>query len=182
MRWLSNWFGGKLSEEKKMAALTPGAQAPQFELPAIDGSKFSLQDALARGPVLAVFFKISCPTCQYAAPFFQRLYSAYGNAKFTVVGISQNDKRDTAAFIQKFGITFPVLLDDTSTYPASNSYGLTNVPTSFWIAADGEIEISSVGWARREFEEMAAKAAAAGEVPPIALFQRSEQIADFRAG
>jgi peroxiredoxin len=142
----------------------------------------ALLASAARGPVLAVFFKISCPTCQYAAPFFQRLYSAYGNAKFTVVGISQNDQCDTAAFIQKFGITFPVLLDDTNTYPASNAYGLTNVPTSFWVAEAGEIEITSVGWARREFEEMAAKAAAAGEAPPVALFQRSEQIADFRAG
>jgi len=48
--------------------------------------------------------------------------------------------------MKQFGVTFPVLLDDTRTYPVSNEYGLTNVPSVFWIAEDGEIEISSVGW------------------------------------
>jgi len=148
----------------------------------MDGTKFSLRDALARGPVLAMFFKISCPTCQYAAPFFQRLYKAYGSAKLTIVGISQNEKKDTAAFLQKFGVTFPVLLDDTKTYSVSNAYGLTNVPTSFWIAEDGDIEITGVGWVRREFDEMAAKAALIADSTPVPLFQQAEQIADFRAG
>ena len=61
-----------------MAALEAGKQAPQFELPAMDGSKFSLQDALHRGPVLAVFFKNSCPVCQYALPYFERAYAVMG--------------------------------------------------------------------------------------------------------
>jgi hypothetical protein len=37
-------------------------------------------------------------------------------------------------------------------YPVSNAYGLTNVPTIFWIAQDGEIEVSSVGWVKADFE------------------------------
>ena len=136
-----------------MAALEPGTTAPDFTLPAMDGKQFSLREALARGPVLAAFFKISCPTCQYAFPFLQRIYEAHGNKAVTIVGISQNSKKDTAAFIKEYGITFPVLLDDTSSYPVSNAYGLTNVPTIFWIAQDGEIEISSVGWMKKEMEE-----------------------------
>jgi peroxiredoxin len=179
MKWLGNLFGGR---GKQMQALTAGTEAPQFELPAMDGSKFSLSDALSRGPVLAIFFKVSCPVCQYAFPYFDRIYRAYGSDKVTVVGISQNDKQDTAKFIKTFGVTFPVLLDDTKTFPASNVYGLTNVPSAFWISPDGQIEISSVGWARREFEDMARKAAIATEVPAKPLFQSSEQIADFRPG
>ncbi len=62
-----------------MAALEPGTTAPDFTLPAMDGKQFSLREALARGPVLAAFFKISCPTCQYAFPFLQRIYEAHGN-------------------------------------------------------------------------------------------------------
>jgi hypothetical protein len=84
--------------------------------------------------------------------------------------------------MKKYGIKFPVLLDDTKTFPVSNAYGLTNVPTSFWIPEDGSIEISSVGWARQEFEEMASRAAAATGDPPKPVFQPTEQIADFRAG
>ena len=83
--------------------------------------------------------------------------------------------------MKKFGITFPVLLDDTKTYPASNAYGLTNVPTAFWISEDGTIEISSVGWMRQEFEEMVAKSAPQPN-PPTPIFQPNETVADFRAG
>src|SRR6185312_6352272 len=131
-----------------MAALEAGKQAPQFELPAMDGSTFSLQEALSRGPVLAIFFKISCPVCQYALPYFERIYKAYGGGKLTIVGISQNNHRDTVEFVRKFGVTFPVLLDDTNTFPVSNAYGLTTVPTAFWISEDGEIEISDVSWVK----------------------------------
>jgi len=165
-----------------MSALTAGTEAPQFELPTMDGSRFSLQEALSRGPVLAVFFKISCPVCQYALPYFERIYKAHGQKNVSIIGISQNEKNDTAQFMKKYGITLPVLLDDTKTFPVSNAYGLTNVPTSFWIAEDGSIEISSVGWARQEFEEMASRAAAATGDPPKPVFQPTEQIADFRPG
>lgn len=165
-----------------MAALLVGAKAPQFDLPAMDGCKFSLQDTLARGPVLAIFLKISCPVCQYALPYFDRVFKAYGGKKLKIVGVSQNDKKETAEFIKKFGVTFPVLLDDTKTFPVSNAYGLNTVPTAFWIAEDGEIEISAVSWVRKEFEEIAAKAASVSGSVATPMFQPSEQIADFRAG
>src|SRR5579862_7082334 len=138
------------AEDAKMAALTPGTQAPDFTLPAIDDKLFSLRAALARGPVIAGFFKISCPTCQYTFPFLQRIDERHGSGALTIVGISQNTKKDTAAFIKEYGIRFQVLLDDTHSYPVSNAYGLTNVPTIFWIASDGEIEMSSVGWVRKD--------------------------------
>lgn len=165
-----------------MAALVPGTHAPDFILHSMDDKVFSLQEALARGPVIAAFFKISCPTCQYAFPFLQRIYEAHGNKAVTIVGVSQNGKKDTAAFLREYGITFPVLLDDTDSYPVSNAYGLTNVPTIFWIAPDGEIEISSVGWIRKEMEELNQRAAEASSAAIKPLFRLDEQIADFRAG
>lgn len=165
-----------------MTALSVGAKAPKFDLPAMDGSKFSLPDALTRGPVLAIFFKISCPVCQYALPYFDRIFKTYGGKKMTIVGVSQNDKQETVEFIRKFGVTFPVLLDDTKTFPVSNAYALNTVPTAFWIAEDGEVEISAVSWVRKEFEEIATKAAAVSGTAPTPMFQPSEQVADFRAG
>jgi peroxiredoxin len=165
-----------------MAALNPGTTAPDFALQTLDGKQFSLREALLRGPVLAAFFKISCPTCQYAFPFLQRIYAAHGNKNVAIVGISQNEKRDTAAFVKEYGLTFPVLLDDTSAYPVSNAYGLTNVPTLFWIAPDGEIEVSSVGWVRKDVEELNQRAAQASAAATKSLFRRDEQVADFRAG
>jgi peroxiredoxin len=165
-----------------MSALAPGTHAPDFTLHSMDDKVFSLQAALARGPVIAAFFKISCPTCQYAFPFLQRIYERRGNQAVTVVGISQNTKKDTARFIKEYGITFPVLLDDTDSYPVSNAYGLTNVPTIFWIAQDRKIEISSVGWIRKEMEEFNQRVAQASSETVKPLFRADEHIVDFRAG
>lgn len=165
-----------------MAALTPGSKAPEFELKTLDAHSFTLRDELAYRPVVLAFFKVSCPTCQYAFPFLERLYKAYGSGKVKLVGISQNDLKDTAAFIKEFGITFPILLDEAHTYPVSNAYGLTNVPTIFWIAQDGEIELSSVGWVKKDFEEISRRMAEAGKISPAALFRPAEDVRDFRAG
>lgn len=165
-----------------MAVLAVGAKAPNFALKTLEGKSFSLNEDLGRGPVVLVFFKVSCPTCQYALPFFERLHKAYRNKGISLVGVSQNDARDTAAFMKEFGITFPMLLDDTHSYPASNAYGLTNVPTIFWIAQDGEIEVSSVGWLKADFEEINRKMAEAGKSAPAAMFRPGEEVRDFRAG
>ncbi|MGP0019726.1 MAG: peroxiredoxin family protein [Candidatus Sulfotelmatobacter sp.] len=165
-----------------MTALANGSTAPAFELSWLDGKHFSLTGELARGPVVLVFFKVSCPTCQYALLFYERLYKAYGHKGVTLVGVSQNDAKETAAFNREFGVTFPVLLDDTRTYPASNAYGLTNVPTVFWIAPDGEIEVSSVGWLKADFEEINRRMAEVGKTAPAAMFRPGEDVRDFRAG
>lgn len=165
-----------------MAALTAGTKAPEFELKAMDGRRFVLRDELVSGPVVLAFFKASCPTCQYAFPFLERLERAYGHAGVRVIGVSQNDPKQTAAFTKEFGVTFPVLLDDRETYPVSNAYGITNVPTIFWIAQDGGIEVSSVGWAKAEFEQVNRKMAEARNISAASVFKPGEDVRDFRAG
>jgi peroxiredoxin len=165
-----------------MTALATATKAPAFELKTVDGQSFSLPVELARNPVVLAFFKVSCPTCQYAFPFLERLYKAYGKNGVTLVGVSQNDAKETAAFAKDFGVTFPMLLDDTRTYTASNLYGLTNVPTIFWIAQDGEIELSSVGWVKADFEQLNRKMAEAGKTAAATVFKPGEDVRDFRAG
>ena len=170
-----------------MAALTAGTRAPDFEVKAMDGKRFVLRDELTRGPVVLAFFKAGCPTCQYTFPFLERLHRSYrrldhGSKNVILVGISQNESAKTAEFMKEFGVTFPVLLDEREAYPVSNAYGLTNVPTLFWIAQDGEIEVSSVGWSKADFAEINRKMAEAGSVPLAAMFKAGEDVRDFRAG
>jgi len=165
-----------------MAALTAGTKAPDFDLKTIDGKRFSLQDALRRGPVVLAFFKVSCPVCQYAFPFLERLHRAYGQNGVTLAGISQNDPKDTAAFMREFGVTFPVLLDQPDNYPVSNAYGLTNVPTVFWIGQDGEVEVSSVGWVKADFEEINRRMAELGKTAPATVFKPGDDVRDYRPG
>lgn len=165
-----------------MAALASGTKAPGITLKTLDRKRFSLSEELARGPVVLAFFKVSCPTCQYAFPFLERLHKAYGQKGVTLVGVSQNEAKETAAFAKEFGVTFPLLLDNTHNYPASNAFGLTNVPSVFWVAQDGEIEVSSVGWVKTDFEQISRKMAEIGKIPAVTLFKPGEDVRDFRAG
>ncbi len=165
-----------------MAALNAGVLAPDFTLPTVQGKQVSLQEALAKGPVVLAFFKVSCPVCQYALPFLERVFQANRAANVTVLGVSQDKARDTKEFLREYGATFPVALDDPANYKVSNAYGLTNVPTIFYIAPSGEIEVSCVGWLKSDVEAINRKLAEHRGQPPAPLWRGGEDIQDFRAG
>src|SRR5262245_1598104 len=127
-----------MGQLKTMTNIVAGNTAPHFRLKSLEGKEFSLPQLLAKGPVVAAFFKISCPVCQFTFPFLERLYQRYGGDGVTFVGISQDDARATKTFASEYAATFPMLLDEKSAgYAVSNAYGLTNVPTVFLINQDG---------------------------------------------
>ncbi len=165
-----------------MPALVAGVQAPDIQLSFLDGTKFSLEDALEKGSVVAAFYKVSCPVCQLALPYVERIFKAYQTAgKFTLVGVSQDDASDTKAFNRQFGVTFPVLLDAKG-YPVSNAYGLTNVPTIFLISPQREIEASLVSWAKNEMEDLNRALAKISGVPAAQIFTAADQAPVFKPG
>jgi peroxiredoxin len=164
-----------------MSALSPGKPAPPISLTTIDGKKVSLAEALAKGPVLAAFFKVSCPVCQFTFPFLERMHAMFGAEHFTFWAISQNDAEDTRAFIEKYGVKFPALLDEKG-YPVSNQFGLTNVPTMFLIAPDGKIQISSVGFSKADLEKIAAAAARANGKSAQPLFKPADAVPEYKPG
>jgi peroxiredoxin len=166
---------------KTMSALPRGRIAPPISLSDTNGAKLSLAEALKRGPVLAAFFKVNCPTCQFTMPFLERMHQSYRGANFTLLGISQDDARDTRRFCEEYGVQFPALIDERG-YPVSNEYGLTNVPTMFWINPDGKIQTASVGFSKTELEEMAAYAAQATGKPAAPLFKPGEVIPETKPG
>ena len=164
-----------------MEALSAGTAAPPFTLQDTSGQSRSLAEALKRGPVLLAFFKISCPVCQFTFPFLERLHqSIKGQDGLTLWGVSQDDTRDTRDFAREYGTSFPLLLDEDS-YPVSNAYGLTNVPTLFLVKPDGQIHLTSVGFDRKDIERVAAEfGRVAGQ--PIKIFQPGENVPDSKAG
>jgi len=165
-----------------MPALTVGSSAPEIQLQTTTGERFSLAQASKSGPVVAAFFKASCPVCQYAFPYLERIFKAYGDTKVKLYGVSQDPKTETEAFAREYGVTFPILLDDTKTYPASNAYGLTNVPSIFLVAPAGKVKLSSVGWSKAEMEDLNRFVAEQNGVAPKPLFQPGEKVSDFRPG
>src|SRR5215469_1073988 len=163
-------------------ALPSGVKAQDFTLTSTTGKPVVLSELTKRGPVVLAFFKVSCPTCQYAFPFLERLFHAYKNQGVTLIGVSQNPAEDTAAFVKEYRVTFPIALDDTRKFAVSNAYGLTNVPTLFWVEPDGEIEITSVGWNKAEFEKINQRMAESGKLSVVMPFRSGEEVRDFRAG
>jgi len=165
-----------------MPALTAGTKAPDISLPTTQGESFSLTSALEAGPVVLAFFKVSCPVCQMAFPFFERLHQAYRGKSVSVIGVSQDSAQDTAAFAKQFGITFPLALDNTKTYPASNAYGLTNVPTLFLVSPDGEIEVSSVSLSQDELEDVSRRLAAVSGSNVATVVRPEDNVPAFKPG
>jgi peroxiredoxin len=164
-----------------MPALTVGTAAPEINLPNTKETKFSLAEALKRGPVVAAFFKISCPVCQFTFPYLERIYRAYPGSPVTIVGVSQDEANYTQEFARENGITFPLLLDPVDHYPVSNAYELTNVPSVFLISS-GEVKLSIVGWDKRDMETLSAKVARVSGVPVRPLFRKGEDVPTSKAG
>ena len=164
-----------------MTTASAGREAPSFSLAGLDGKKVSLEEALKSGPVVAAFFKISCPICQFTFPFLERIHKAYGGNGASIWGISQDNARDTKDFCQEYGLTFPALPDEKG-YPVSNDYGLTMVPTVLLIAPDGKVKVSSMGFNKKDLEKIAAELARHTGKPAIRVFQPDEIVPDSKPG
>jgi peroxiredoxin len=158
---------------RKKAVVFSGAKAPLFRLAGVDGSPRTLDDILAGGPALLAFYKISCPVCQLTAPYLERLAA---NNALQVIGISQDDASATLGFMQRFGVTFPTLLDSSSEdYPASNAYGITSVPSLFLLERDGIITRCFNGFSKRDFEEIGARVG-------VSPFGPDDHVPEWKAG
>lgn len=164
-----------------MTTIVAGQTAPDFSLKSIDGTEYSLSNLLKQGPVFVSFFKVSCPVCQFTFPFLERLYKRYGGKEVTFLGISQDNARATKEFADEYGVTFPIALDAEG-YPASNAYGLTNVPTSFLIDTDSSVKIASLGFNKKDLEAVAAELSERGKMLPTALFRPDESVPAIRPG
>ena len=164
-----------------MAHIAVGTSAPDFSLAALDGKKHSLAALLQRGPVVLAFFKISCPVCQFTFPFLQRIAERFAGKGASVVGVSQDDARDTKDFNREYGIKFETLIDSKG-YPVSNAYGLTNVPTVMLIAPDGKVEVECMGFDKAALEKIAAALAQREKVSAAPLFRSDEVVPDYKPG
>ena len=148
---------------RQKVMVSTGAQAPGFELTDLQGARASLGEILKKGPALLAFYKVSCPICQLTAPYLERLAAS---SSLQIVGISQDDSAATQTFRQRFGLTFPTLLDQSKEdYPASNAYGISSVPSLFLVEQDGKIAMAFNGFSKRDLESL-------GSAPASRLFGR----------
>jgi peroxiredoxin len=163
-----------------MTDIARGSLAPNFSLPSLEGKQFSLSEALARAPVVLSFFKVSCPVCQFTYPFLERLFRRYGR-EAAFLAVSQDNAGASRDFAKKYGVTFPVLVDDAN-YLVSNAYGLSMVPTVFLIEPEGEVRISSMGFVKADLESVADALADRQRVAHSPVFLATESVPAVKPG
>jgi peroxiredoxin len=176
-RRLSRWLGA----HDEMTHIVAGNAAPNFSLKSLEGKEVSLADALKKGPVVLAFFKVSCPVCKFTFPFLDRLYRRYQGPDVTFLGVSQDNPDATRHFIDQFGISFPVLIDEAN-YPVSNAYGLSMVPTVLLVGPDGSVKVSSMGFAKADLEGIADALADRRNLTRTPVFLKTESVPAVKPG
>jgi peroxiredoxin len=158
---------------RQKVMVSADSHAPSFQLKELNGEKRSLDEILKNGPVLLVFYKVSCPVCQLTAPYLQRMTVS---RTLQVIGISQDDEESTRGFNHRFGVTFPTLLDQSKEdYPASNAYGISAVPSLFLVESDGNIGKAFSGFSKRDLEAL-------GERAGTPVFRPEDNVPEWKAG
>ena len=163
-------------------SVNAGDLAPEFSITTEDGR--TLTRSNFGGKVLVLNFWASwCGPCREETPSMEQFHKRLKDQGVVLLGISVDKSTDKyKAFLKRYGVTFPTLLDDPNGYAVSNAYGLTTVPTWFLIGQDAEIEISSVGWVKQEMEDANRRLAELQKTPLPPLFKPGEDVRDFRAG
>lgn len=178
---LKRKFSTLMGWEAPLTTINAGNTAPGFTLKSLDGKEYSLASLLQKGPVVAAFFKISCPVCQFTLPYIQRLSERYAGHSVTILSISQDDAKGTAVFNKEYGLSLPTLLDDPG-YPVSNAYGLSMVPTVFLIEPDGKVKVSSMGFDKADLESITAELSTRRKIAASPLFRADEIIPASKPG
>jgi len=135
------------SAQQKAETLEIGRQAPDFNLPGVDGRNYRLAD-FAEAKILVVVFTCNhCPTAQAYEDRFKKLTSDYKNKGVAVVAISPNDPeavrldelgysdmgdtfKEMKIRVRDKGYNFPYLYDG-KTQAVTLAYGAVATPHLF---------------------------------------------------
>ena len=138
---------GFSAEHKRTVSLEIGAQAPDFDLPGVDGRNYKLSD-FADAKVLVIIFTANhCPTAQAYEKRIMQLASDYKDKGVAVVAIMPNDplavRLDELGYsdlgdsfeemkirAKEHHFNFPYLYDGR-TQEVSRAYGPVSTPHAF---------------------------------------------------
>ncbi|GAA3444781.1 thioredoxin-dependent thiol peroxidase [Planomonospora venezuelensis] len=130
--------------------LEPGDAAPDFTLPAADGTTVSLDTHRGQRVILYFYPAAMTPGCTKQACDFRDSLDSLTAAGITVLGVSKDTPAKLAKFTEHDALTFPLLSDPGlevhkayGAYGEKTMYGKTTVGvlrSTFVIDPDGKIE------------------------------------------
>ena len=113
-----------------------GSPAPDFALKNLDGETIRLSDFKGK-PVIVNFWATWCGPCRAEFPEFQEVAIENGD-NLVIIGVNHTSS-DTPSlvpdFVQEFGITFPIVLDETG--ETVKTYRVLGLPTTVFIDRSG---------------------------------------------
>ena len=129
-----------LAEEVKGRALE------DFSVQTIDGSAFTLSEAMAdRDMVLINLWATWCPPCEAEFPYLEEAYEQYSD-RVAVIALSV-DANDTEEKIREYaeshGLTFP--MGSESGLGLADYFGVTSIPTSVVVDRFGNVALVESG-------------------------------------
>lgn len=109
--------------------------APDFELTTLSGDTVRMAD-LAGKPVVLNFWSTWCVPCKQEHPVLVESASMYPEVTF--LGVVYNDEAaKVKAYLERNGTAYPHLMDPTG--EVGIAYGVTGVPETYFVRADGTI-------------------------------------------
>lgn len=130
-----------------------GAEAPDFTVEMIDGSKVALSEL--RGKVVLLnFWATWCPPCREELSHVQQqVIDRFAGEEFVFLPISRGEERAAVeAFRAKTGYAFPMGLDTDETI--YKRYATRFIPRNFLIDRTGRVVKATVGYDDEEFAEL----------------------------
>jgi thiol-disulfide isomerase/thioredoxin len=122
-----------------------GFAAPDFALKTPDGEEYTLSK-LKGNAVLVNLWATWCPPCRAEMPAIDKMYKEYKDQGFIVLAVNmtyQDDPTNVVPFIQEYGLTFPILLEETGDVGAA--YQLRSLPSSYFINRAGIVQEVVIG-------------------------------------
>ena len=119
--------------------------APDFTVYDAAGKAVRLSDLKGK-PVIFNFWASWCGPCKSEMPEFEAAFKQYGDQiQFMMINLTYGSETRSAAdsFISSSGYTFPVYYDTDG--GASGTYGVSAIPTTYFVNAKGELIARGVG-------------------------------------
>lgn len=126
-----------------------GYIAPDFQLQNVKGESIAL--ASLRGKIVLInFWATWCGPCRSEMPSMEEIYRDFNRKDFEILAVSTDEDGSTSVkpFVQEYGFTFPVLIDET--LKINDLYGVTSIPTSLIVDRSGMITnrfFGAIDWA-----------------------------------
>jgi thiol-disulfide isomerase/thioredoxin len=119
--------------------------APPFSLVTLDGQQVSM-DGLAGKVVLIDFWATWCGPCREALPHIKKIAEKFAGQPMVVLSISlDSDEAKWKDFVQKNEMTWLQYRDGGFNGHIARLFGVTAIPATFTIDADGVLEDQHVG-------------------------------------